>query len=228
MAAKIILTKSRGVLFWGRLVVMIAAVALVVVSSIETFSQRSFNLSYWGVCLQTIVCLLMSFEMGAEFVLSHRRVRYAATHWPLLILCVPWVLILRLGDVAIASEWLFLLQLLPIIRAIVVLAQLLSLLRFSTADSLFGAYIALLAAVLYFSSLMFYIAEDGVNPGIHSFRSAVYWAVMTMTTTGSNILEITPVGQALATVLAASGLILFPVFTVYIADATSRKDKNQS
>lgn len=41
---------------------------------------------------------------------------------------------------------------------------------------------------------------------------------MDMTTVGSNIIAVTPVGMVLSVLLAALGMMLFPIFTVYVTN----------
>ncbi|MDE5901588.1 MAG: potassium channel family protein, partial [Muribaculaceae bacterium] len=48
--------------------------------------------------------------------------------------------------------------------------------------------------------------------------NALWWAAMDMTTVGSNIVAVTPVGMVLSVLLAALGMMLFPIFTVYVTN----------
>lgn len=45
---------------------------------------------------------------------------------------------------------------------------------------------------------------------------------MTVTTLGSNIIPVTTAGKVITTVLAATGMTVFPIFTVYITSVISR------
>ena len=47
-------------------------------------------------------------------------------------------------------------------------------------------------------------------------------AAMDATTVGSNIIAVTPVGRILSVVLAAIGMMMFPIFTVYITNILTR------
>ena len=224
------MTKTKDKLLHGlRVLVLLAAAALVVIASVDVFSTHSFTSSPWAIRLQTLICGVMLIEMGVEFFISDHRTRYVLTHWPFLLLCVPYSFVFNAAGIVLAAPWSLIMQIIPLLRAVFVFGELLNALRFSNIGSVTGAYVALLAVILYFSSLIFYIAEYGINPEVHTFRSAFYWAVMSMTTTGSNIPEVTVIGQVLASILPAAGLILFPVFTVYIASSIARTSgKSQS
>ncbi|MFR7809935.1 MAG: hypothetical protein ACLU4N_12020 [Butyricimonas faecihominis] len=48
---------------------------------------------------------------------------------------------------------------------------------------------------------------------------------MNVTTVGSNIFGVTKIGQILAVILAAAGMIFFPIFTAYVTTIFQRKRK---
>lgn len=218
----------RRIVLATRLVVLAGAALLVAVASIDTFRSRSFVESPSYMKLQLAICVVFLADLVVEFFYSEHRRHYAATHWPFLLLCIPYVALFRHLGLDLGMEWNFVLALVPVLRAAFVFAAVLSAFNAGKATSLFGAYIVLLLFVLYISSMMFYVAEYGVNPMVHSYRSAIYWAVMAMTTTGCNITEMTMVGEAVAAVLSAMGLVLFPVFTIYISNAIGGRPDNQS
>lgn len=82
-------------------------------------------------------------------------------------------------------------------------------------------------ATVYFGSLMFFLEEHYINPQVTNYWSAFYWATMDLTTCGSNIDAITPTGKVIAVLLSGEGLILFPVFTVYITNALAGNSSSQ-
>jgi hypothetical protein len=88
----------------------------------------------------------------------------------------------------------------------------------STMANLFISYLLSLVTVIYFSSLLFYVVEKPVNDFVQSYGDALWWAFMDATTVGSNIYALTVVGKVLSVLLAAFGMMMFPIFTVYITD----------
>ena len=83
----------------------------------------------------------------------------------------------------------------------------------SKASSLFISYITMLLATVYFSSMIFFVLEHKVNPMVHQYSDALWWAFMDVTTVGSNIYAMTVTGKVLSVVLAALGMMMFPIFT---------------
>ena len=90
-------------------------------------------------------------------------------------------------------------------------------------------YLVTLIATVYFSSLVFYVFEHGVNSGVKNYDDALWWAAMDVTTIGSNIVAVTPVGRVLSVILAVVGIMMFPVFTVYVTSLINqRRNSNPS
>ena len=84
------------------------------------------------------------------------------------------------------------------------------------AISLITQYAVILLSIIYFSSLIFFYVEKDVNSNVNSYWDSLYWAFMNVDTVGSEITAVTPVGKVLAIVLALSGMMMLPLFTVYI------------
>ena len=50
---------------------------------------------------------------------------------------------------------------------------------------------------------------------------------MDVTTVGSNIVAVTPTGKILSVLLAALGMMMFPIFTVYVTSLVQRANKEK-
>ena len=79
-----------------------------------------------------------------------------------------------------------------------------------------------MASVVYFSSLIFFYQEHTINPLVPDFWSALWWSCMNATTVGSDINPMTPLGKILGGLLGILGMIVFPLFTVYITNIVQR------
>ena len=86
------------------------------------------------------------------------------------------------------------------------------------ASGLLITYIVVLFSFIYYCSLIFYVLEINVNPQLHSFWDSLWYSCMTATTAGCNISAITTVGKVISVFLALAGMMLLPVFTVYLTD----------
>lgn len=85
----------------------------------------------------------------------------------------------------------------------------------------------MLLATVYFSSLIFFVLEHKVNPLVANYGDALWWAFMDVTTVGSNISAITVTGRVLSVVLAALGMMMFPIFTVYVTSLVQKSNEEK-
>lgn len=161
---------------------------------------------------------------------NHAKKRYA-THLHVVALAVTLSLIVLISCDAIANvhhshmNLRLQLGLCMILLADTVLIYTINR-HINRISGMFKAYIFLLIAVVYFSSLIFYAEEHAGNPDVTTYGDAIWWAIMCMTTAGSYIGETTLTGKILSVVLSGGGLILFPVFTVYITNAVTHRARS--
>ena len=69
--------------------------------------------------------------------------------------------------------------------------------------------------------------EHGPNPLVKGYGDALWWAFMDVTTVGSNIIAVTATGRVLSVLLAALGMMMFPIFTVYVTSLVERRNKEK-
>ena len=115
----------------------------------------------------------------------------------------------------------------PLLRGGYALAIVVGWLTYNRASSLFVSYLTMLLATVYFSSLAFFVLEHRVNPLVNDYGDALWWAFMDVTTVGSNIIAQTVTGRVLSVLLAALGMMMFPIFTVYITNLIQQSNKRR-
>lgn len=59
------------------------------------------------------------------------------------------------------------------------------------------------------------------------YGDALWWAFMDVTTVGSNIIAVTVTGRVLSVLLAALGMMMFPIFTVYVTSLIQKKKNKE-
>ncbi|HIT39137.1 MAG TPA: two pore domain potassium channel family protein, partial [Candidatus Caccoplasma intestinavium] len=107
------------------------------------------------------------------------------------------------------------------------LAIVIGWLSYNKISSLFISYVTMLLATVYFSSLIFFVLEHTVNPMVNRYTDALWWAFMDVTTVGSNIYAVTATGKTLSVVLAALGMMMFPIFTVYVTHLVQQTSRHK-
>ena len=204
-----------------RTIVLLSAILLILIITRDIFDNVSFLVDPRYLSFQFWICVIFMFDIVVEFFLGARTWRRLLIETVFFFLCIPFINIIDYYHIHVSGEVMFLLRAMPMLRATYVIVQVTSTINTDKVTNLFRAYITLFIVVVYFSSLMFYVEEHSINKDVDSYWSALWWTVMTLTTAGCYITEVTTVGKILSVVLSGGGLILFPVFTVYVANAVS-------
>lgn len=196
----------------------VLSLLLVISISIDTFAGTPFYNDTNYLDLQFWICILLIILFTIEVYNAEHSWQYFGNHFLFLLLIIPYLTLFDWFDVTLSSEMEFLFRFIPLIRgyiAFTIIAY--GLLRDLTAGLLI-TYIVILFSFIYYSSLIFYVLEANVNPMVHNFWDCLWYSCMTATTAGCSIQAVTTVGKVISVLLSLSGMMLLPVFTVYLTD----------
>lgn len=213
-----------GFLHWA---VVIMAALLIVYITRTTLAGQSFMSNTFYMKLQFWACVVFIIDILFGFIFSQEKWQYVRQNILFLLVSVPYLNILSHYGVHLNTTVAYLLHFVPMIRAGYVLAIITGVL--TTSDRVKGmslVYTVFMIASVYFCALVFFIEEHKINPGVHNLWDALWWAFLDATTVGSNINSYTITGQVLDVFLSTEGLILFPLFTVYITNIITRQRTN--
>lgn len=196
--------------------VILGSVAIIVVLSIELLSPTVIIDHLDVLNFQLVVCAVFMSDFFARLVVAPDKRRYFWRHWVFFMVSIPYLNILYYTMGSVNVESYLMLRMIPLIRGAYGIAIVISFLTRSRLTSLFLTYIVTILLTSYFSSLVFYALEKGVNPEVKLFSDALWWAFMDVTTVGSNIYAVTDIGKIMSVVLAGAGMMMFPIFTAYI------------
>src|ERR1700754_133616 len=159
-------------------------------------------------------------ERGFVYALSFRGLIDAAA-----VLAIPLALVLGSNP---KSAWLFgVLWVLKLVPGIPGLRQLRRVVVLESGPLL--SVLVIFLMVLVFASVAEYFLERDVQPQTFgSVPAALWWAVVTMTTTGyGDVVPVTPLGRMVAALVMISGLGVFGLWTGILATgfaAETRRD----
>lgn len=162
------------------------------------------------------VCIYFLIDFLILFILSKQKNTFLKNYGILIFVSIPYVPIFIFFDFHISTQLLYLFKLLPLLRGLIALILLIRIMVENRITGLFFSYLALFITVFYFQTLIFYTFEVGINKQVQNYGDVIWWAALTVTTLGSNIVPITLMGKVSTVILAVTGITVFPVFTVYI------------
>lgn len=221
-----VLTKTRIVRYL-HLSILLFSILLIVCISIEILKNNAlytdspyFQIQFW-ICVWFLLCLFV------ELLVSHNRKKYFWSHFLFFLVSIPYLNLISFFQISVSDELNYIIRFVPLLRSGYAMAMVISFFTKSRISSLFVTYVSLLLAMVYFCSLMFYSLELKVNDSINSYGDALWWACMNVTTIGSNIIAVTSFGKMLSVMLGGIGMMLFPIFTVYLTNVIASKSKSE-
>ena len=200
------------------LIVLVLSILLIVWISLDTFKRVNFLENHAYMTFQFWVCMIFILDFFVEWHYSENKWRYFWHRLVFLLLSIPYLNIINQMDIQLSHDALYFVRFIPLARGALALSIVISYLSSNAVTSLFMSYLSIMILIGYFCSLIFYQREGGVNPEVNSYWTALWWSAMNMSTVGCNIAPVTVSGKIVAVILPVSGMIIFPLFTVYLTD----------
>lgn len=219
-------TQGKGLTSLLDIVVLILSVILVVNISVDTLQNIPFYTQPEFMKVQFWICICFLVIFFIELSIAKNKKRFFTRHFIFLLVAIPYHAIFSAIGWTSSPEVSYIFRFVPLIRGAYALAIIAGWFTKTRITGLFVAYLMILFTCIYFGSLAFYFTEFNMNPLVKSYADAIWWAFMDATTVGSNIIAVTPTGKVLSVMLAAVGMMMFPIFTVYITNLVERKNKN--
>lgn len=224
---------SRGHQFENNLrrffnfMVMILSAAMIVWISFDTFEKRDLLLDYRYMTFQFWVCIVFIIDFIIVVVTSDDKMRAFRSHLFFLILSIPYLNIINQLDLHLSADALYFIRFVPLARGALAMSIVIGYLSSNAVSSLFIRYLTIMLMTAYFCSLIFFQREYGINPEVTSYGDALWFSFMNLVTVGCNISPVTVAGKIVAVVLPVTGMIIFPLFTVYLTDYVTRNQKSK-
>lgn len=210
------------------LIVIILSAGLIAWISYDTFRHIDFLQNKPYMTYQLWVCIFFILDFFVEMWHADNRWRFFRRRWVFLLLSIPYLNLISHFDIQLSEEAIYFVRFVPLARGALAMSIVMGYLSSNAISSLFMSYIVIMLAVGYFCSLIFYQRENGVNPQVTSYWDALWWSAMNMTTVGCNIEPVTTAGKIVAVALPVVGMVIFPLFTVYLTNyVTNAVDKER-
>ncbi len=199
-------------------IVLVASIVLIVWISIDTFKKIDFLQNHPYMTYQLWVCCFFILDFFVGLFYADDRWRFFRHRIVFLLLSIPYLNIISYLDISLSPDAIYFIRFIPLARGALALSIVIGYLSSNAVTSLFMSYLVIMLLVAYFCSLIFFQREHGVNPQVETYWSALWWSAMNMSTVGCNIEPVTVAGKIVAVILPVSGMIIFPLFTVYLTN----------
>ena len=160
------------------------------------------------------ISLFFLAEFTLRFSAARSRSHYLLHHWMDVVALLPTIPAYQDASFARIVR---LLRLLMILRLLGALDRITHHVRGVTAQPGLTYLLAVMTVLVLGVAGINYALEHTQNEGLSSYSSAIYWAIVTVTTTGyGDIVPKTPLGRAMGSLLMVGGLILWSLLTASI------------
>lgn len=203
---------------------LIAGLAILVSLSYDILHNHLFLITPAYLEVQFIACLVLIMDFVLHWYAARDRARYFRRNCLFLLVSIPFLNIALWSGAELSREWYFVLKMAPLIRAFAAVIIVVAWLVNGRIKMLFAGYLFAVAAFTYLAALIFFSYEYGVNPKVDNFGNALWWAWMGVTTVGAAIFPVTTIGKILAVLLPSLGMMMFPIFTIYITNLITQNN----
>lgn len=198
--------------------VLVLSILLIVWISLDTFKQIDFLQSHSYMAFQFWVCVFFILDFFVSLLYSKNRGRYFRRHLFFLLISIPYLNIIHTANIELSHDAMFFIRFVPLVRAALAMSVVVGYMSTNAVSSLCFSYLTIVIFVVYYCSLIFFQRESPVNPDVTSYWTALWWSACNMVTIGSSINPVTVAGKIVQVVLPICGMVVFPLFTVYITN----------
>ena len=217
--------KSKALEKFLNALVLLGSMAIIVIASIELLEGNNALSETFILKFHLWICGLFLADFFVRWYTDGWTGRFFRHNIFFLLVSIPYLnIVYSLSTTISHSTWLIL-RLIPLARGIYGVSLIVGWMTRSRITNLFATYLTIFFTTIYFCSIVFYYMEHDVNPPVKTYWDAFDWALMNVTTVGSNIFGVTKIGQVLAVILASAGMIFFPIFTAYVTTKFQSKRK---
>ena len=210
--------EKQGIQFSLHLSAFMLSLLLVISISIDTFRGIPFYEDVNYLDLQFWICILLIVLFALEVYTAANSWQYLGKHFLFLLLIIPYLTLFDWWGVELSAQMEYLFRFVPLVRGYIAFTVIAYGLLRDLASGLLITYIVVLFSFIYYCSLIFYVLEFNLNPMLNSFWDSLWYSCMTATTAGCNISAVTNAGRVISVLLALAGMMLLPVFTVYLTN----------
>lgn len=197
-------------------IILVLSAALIGFMSYEIFNNIDFLHDRIYMTFQLCVCIFFILDYLIGVAIADDHWKYALKNIGFLLVSIPYLNLIDLFSFHLSHEALYYIRFIPLIRGAWAMAIVVSYISTNRIVGIFASYLSIMLLVLYFSSILFFAREQPVNPGVSTYWSSLWWCSLEMTTIGAPVNPFTPTGKVLAAILSGMGMIMFPLFTVYL------------
>lgn len=208
------------------LVILVLSLYVLISLAVDVFFHLPPQVSNILNILDNIICFVFLYDFLRDLYKAENKWKFLKWGWIDLLSSIPYLDFFRAGRLV------RLFRLIRLIRAFRSSRMLLEFVFIKRTKGTFTTAAIIAMLMLLFSSIAILMVETDPGSNIKTAEDAVWWAFVTLTTTGyGDRYPVTTEGRMIAAVLMIAGVGLFGTFTGYIAswfvEGTNHRNEEQ-
>lgn len=194
------------------IIILVLSIYVLISLVIDTFIPLDPEISDILNIVDNVICFIFLYDFIRDFRHAENKWKFMRWGWIDLLASIPYLDFFRAGRL------LRLFRLIRLLRAFRSSKLLVEYIFHKKTKGTFTTALIIAILMLVFSSIAILIVENDPESNIKTAEDALWWAFVTLTTTGyGDRFPVTTEGRIIAALLMIVGVGLFGTFTGYIA-----------
>lgn len=195
--------------------ILILSLYVLVEMSIEIISPFNQQLQGTLDLIDFFICCIFLGDFFYFWYKSENKPDYFKKHWIDFVSSIPYVTICRFLRIARIIRFI---RLIKFFRGAKGIIPIIKWLTKNKLRNILVSYIFIFVIVWFYCSLAFFALAKGLNPNLHEYSDALWWAFTTATSIGNGkIISITKIGGFISIILTLFGMGLFSLITAELS-----------
>lgn len=204
--------------------VLLSSILVLVIISIELLSATTILSERFILNTHLMVCTIFLADFFVRWYFSQEGWHFLGHHIFLLLISIPYLNIVYISSAHLSHATWVLLRLIPIARGIYGISIIVSWMTRSKVTNLFVTYLSIVFVIIYFAASVL-LRRAWPNPMDQRLLGCLQLVIDERHYRRFHIFGVTKLGQSLAVILAASGMVFFPIFTAFVVDNFQKKQE---
>ena len=168
-----------------------------------------------------MVCIILFFDFIYRMQQEDDKKAFIKHNWPDIIAMIPFDIL------PIPQKYIFIARFFRLARLVTLFRREWKYISSFFKQTHINIAIGMLLFTVFAGTILFYLLEHGINPGVHTIWDAMWFTVTTMLTGNSDINPVTPDGEVISVLMIIMGISFVGILTASLASWLIKKSNKE-
>ena len=197
--------------------IIILIIVDLVLLMLITFTPVSQSLFHTIIYFDLMVCIILFFDFIYRMRQEDDKKSFIKHNWPDIIAMIPFDIL------PLSQKYIIIARLFRLTRLVTLFRREWKYISSFFKQTHINIAIGMLLFTVFAGTILFYILEHGINPGVHTIWDAMWFTITTMLTGNSDINPVTPDGEVISVLMIIMGISFVGILTASLASWLIKK-----